>query len=79
MPIQIDYQEHRVRPREGETVLDALLRQGVEMPFSCKGGVCHTCLLQCTEGPVEPSAQPPAPNCASCPSGSPLRARRGGA
>lgn len=57
MPIQIDYQEHRVRPREGETVLDALLRQGVEMPFSCKGGVCHTCLLQCTEGPVEPSAQ----------------------
>ena len=57
MPIQIDYQEHRVRPREGETVLDALLRQGVEMPFSCKGGVCHTCLLQCTEGRVEPSAQ----------------------
>ncbi len=36
-----------------ETVLDALLRQDVEVPHVCKKGTCHSCMLQCTEG--EPS------------------------
>ena len=38
----------------GETVLTALLRQGEAIPFSCRSGVCRSCLLRTTQG------QPPA-------------------
>ena len=54
---RIDFNAHTVSARDGETVLDALLRQGVDVPFSCKGGSCLTCLMQCTVGTVEASWQ----------------------
>jgi CDP-4-dehydro-6-deoxyglucose reductase len=28
---------------EGESVLDAALRQGVMLPYSCKNGTCGSC------------------------------------
>lgn len=31
---------------DGETVLDALLRQGVDLSYSCRRGTCFTCLLR---------------------------------
>lgn len=31
---------------DGETVLDALLRENVAIPYACKKGTCHSCLLQ---------------------------------
>ena len=34
----------------GESVLDALLRQGAAIPYSCKKGVCLSCLMRCTGG-----------------------------
>lgn len=34
----------------GESVLQALLRQGVAVPYSCKKGVCLACLMRCTGG-----------------------------
>lgn len=39
--------------RGKETVLEAGLRQGIELPFSCKGGVCATCRAVLVEGEVE--------------------------
>jgi NAD(P)H-flavin reductase/ferredoxin len=42
---------------EGETVLDALLRNGIEIPFSCKSGICQTCLLRSAGGTLPPEAQ----------------------
>ena len=36
-----------------ETVLDALLRQGVEVPYSCRNGVCLTCVMR-TDSPGVP-------------------------
>lgn len=36
-----------------ETVLEAALAQGLELPYSCKGGVCSTCIAKLTAGEVE--------------------------
>ena len=38
---------------EGETILDAALRQGNTLPYTCKSGVCFSCLARCTSGQVE--------------------------
>ncbi|HSB92045.1 MAG TPA: 1,2-phenylacetyl-CoA epoxidase subunit PaaE [Flavitalea sp.] len=37
----------------GESVLDAALATGAELPFACKGGVCATCKARLLEGEVE--------------------------
>jgi ring-1,2-phenylacetyl-CoA epoxidase subunit PaaE len=39
--------------RGTETVLDAGLRAGIELPYSCKGGVCATCRAVLTDGEVD--------------------------
>ncbi|HXY95833.1 MAG TPA: 2Fe-2S iron-sulfur cluster-binding protein [Steroidobacteraceae bacterium] len=36
-----------------ETVLDAAARAGVELPFSCRAGVCSTCRTKVVRGEVE--------------------------
>jgi ring-1,2-phenylacetyl-CoA epoxidase subunit PaaE len=38
---------------DGENILDAGLRNGVDLPFSCKGGVCATCKARLLEGKVD--------------------------
>lgn len=43
--------------KEHETLLDALIRQGCEVPFSCRSGVCQVCLMRTTEGEVSGDAQ----------------------
>ncbi len=39
--------------REKESILDAGLRNGIELPYSCKGGVCSTCRCRLIEGEVD--------------------------
>lgn len=36
-----------------ESVLDAALRNGADLPFACKGGVCCTCRAKLEEGEAE--------------------------
>ena len=38
---------------EGESVLDAALRAGLDLPYACKGGMCSTCRARVLEGTVE--------------------------
>ena len=38
---------------DGENILDAGLRNGIDLPFSCKGGVCATCKARLIEGEVD--------------------------
>jgi ferredoxin/truncated hemoglobin YjbI len=47
----------QVRVMDGETILDACLRQGVSLPFSCRGGICQLCVMRCTEGHIPARAQ----------------------
>lgn len=37
----------------GDTILDAALKQGADLPYACKGGVCCTCRAKITEGAVD--------------------------
>ena len=39
--------------RTTENILDAGLRQGIELPYSCKGGVCSTCRCKLVTGEVD--------------------------
>ena len=38
---------------EGEAIIDAAIRAGRNLPFSCKGGMCCTCRAKLLEGRVE--------------------------
>ena len=42
---------------ENESVLDALLRNGINAPHSCKAGNCGFCLMRAAEGAVPARAQ----------------------
>jgi ring-1,2-phenylacetyl-CoA epoxidase subunit PaaE len=39
--------------KEGESILDAALATGADLPYACKGGVCTTCKARLKEGQVE--------------------------
>jgi len=43
--------------RDDETVLQTLQRYGVTTPFSCRDGVCYTCMLKNASGPPPESSQ----------------------
>lgn len=40
-------------PYTGQSVLDAALNVGADLPFACKGGVCCTCRAKVLEGAVD--------------------------
>jgi ring-1,2-phenylacetyl-CoA epoxidase subunit PaaE len=40
-------------PRTGMNIVDAAAEQGLELPYSCKGGVCATCRTHVREGEVD--------------------------
>jgi ring-1,2-phenylacetyl-CoA epoxidase subunit PaaE len=49
----IDGKRREVPVAEGEAILDAALRAGVDLPFACKGGMCSTCRAKLVEGKAE--------------------------
>jgi ring-1,2-phenylacetyl-CoA epoxidase subunit PaaE len=40
-------------PRTAANIVDAAAEQGIELPYSCKGGVCATCRTHVRSGEVE--------------------------
>jgi ring-1,2-phenylacetyl-CoA epoxidase subunit PaaE len=49
----IDGKRREVPVAEGEAILDAALRAGIDLPFACKGGMCSTCRARLVEGRAE--------------------------
>lgn len=42
---------------DGATVLDALLGDGVALPYGCRAGACGACVVRVQAGPVPPRSQ----------------------
>lgn len=53
----IEYNDQSYSVNEEETVLDALLKNKIDYPYSCKTGTCQSCLTQLTDGEVNTEAQ----------------------
>jgi ring-1,2-phenylacetyl-CoA epoxidase subunit PaaE len=53
LDVVIDGKTHHLSMAADEHVLDAALDAGLDLPYSCKGGVCCTCRARVLEGKVE--------------------------
>lgn len=42
----ITYSNQQIEINEPETILEGLERAGFKIPFSCRAGICHSCLMQ---------------------------------
>jgi ring-1,2-phenylacetyl-CoA epoxidase subunit PaaE len=52
--VMFEGREHRFElSPDGENILDAGIDNGIDLPFSCKGGVCATCKARLLEGEVD--------------------------
>ena len=46
---------HNIQVNEEQTVLQAAMDAGIELPYSCSAGVCTTCAAQVVSGEVDQS------------------------
>ena len=49
----LDGKDNKVRCNTDETILDAFLAVGVNIPYSCKEGVCSSCIAKLIKGKVQ--------------------------
>ncbi|HOB66131.1 1,2-phenylacetyl-CoA epoxidase subunit PaaE [Ottowia sp.] len=52
LKIKIDGKTHELAMRTDQHVLDVALAAGLDLPYSCKGGVCCTCRAKVLDGAV---------------------------
>jgi 3-ketosteroid 9alpha-monooxygenase subunit B len=52
LEITLDGAAHTIPCGGGETVLEAALRAGLNVPYSCQAGLCASCMCQVLEGEV---------------------------
>ncbi len=50
--IVVDGKRHEITMGSHERILDVALNAGLDLPFSCRGGVCCTCRVKVMEGTV---------------------------
>lgn len=51
--IMVDDEETTFEMSQKQTVLEAALKQGIDAPYSCQGGICSSCLARITNGSAE--------------------------
>lgn len=52
LSVQLDGKLHELHMHNHERVLDVALAAGLDLPYSCKGGVCCTCRAKVLDGQV---------------------------
>ena len=52
LTVVLDGKQHQLRMGKDEHVLDVALNAGLDLPWSCRGGVCCTCRAKVMEGSV---------------------------
>jgi ring-1,2-phenylacetyl-CoA epoxidase subunit PaaE len=52
LAIRLDGAVHTIAMDPDETVVDAAIRHGLDLPYSCKGGMCCTCRAKLVSGDV---------------------------
>lgn len=50
--IQYKHNIYTIEAAYPSSILDAALKQGIPLPYSCKAGICSTCQATCTKGKV---------------------------
>lgn len=53
--VMLDDEETTFEMSQKQTVLDAALKQGLDAPYSCQGGICSSCLARVTKGSAQMS------------------------
>jgi ring-1,2-phenylacetyl-CoA epoxidase subunit PaaE len=48
--VLLDGDTHEIKVPKEEFLLDSLLEQGIDAPYSCQGGSCSSCICKITEG-----------------------------
>ena len=52
LTIVVDEEIKIIKMSKKETVLEAALKNDIDAPYSCQGGVCSSCVARVTEGEV---------------------------
>ena len=58
--ITIEPEKIKFQAEQGETLLEAALRQSVELPYGCRSGNCGSCAARIIKGEVDYESQPAA-------------------
>ncbi|MGY5845936.1 2Fe-2S iron-sulfur cluster-binding protein [Salegentibacter sp. HM20] len=53
LSILVDDEETSFEMDQADTVLDAALEHDLDVPYSCQGGICSSCIARITEGQAE--------------------------
>ncbi len=51
--VMVDDEETEFEMSTKQTILEAALKQGIDAPYSCQGGICCSCLARITEGTAQ--------------------------
>lgn len=51
--ITLDEEEFSLTMGKNDVVLDAVLKENIDAPYSCQGGVCSSCIARITDGKAE--------------------------
>jgi ring-1,2-phenylacetyl-CoA epoxidase subunit PaaE len=48
--VLVDDEEFEFEMSQEQSILEAALKQGIDAPYSCQGGICSSCIAKITEG-----------------------------
>ncbi|WP_298954052.1 ferredoxin--NADP reductase [uncultured Nonlabens sp.] len=53
LTVILDDEKHTLTVKRDEVLLDAMLKNDIDAPYSCQGGICSSCICQIEEGSAQ--------------------------